>query len=148
MNLNGLQCVGRGNLVSKPESRNIGTKGTVVTNARIAFNRYYKQGEDRKKETVFLDVCAFNSLAKRLSAFDKGDFLLVTGTITDDSYQSKDHGTITKMKVLLESVDRVYTVDANSKNDKPNTPVPNKPEPQDTSNSVDSGDYDSDIIPF
>jgi single-stranded DNA-binding protein len=147
MNLNGLQCVGRGNLVSKPESRIIGTSGRVVTNARIAFNRYYKQGEDRKKETVFLDVCAFNSLAKRLSTFDKGDYLMITGTITDDSYQSKEHGMIVKMKVMLDSVDKLYTVDTSNKDSKSSESTPSTPEPPTTPENVDSVEY-TDEIPF
>ena len=80
-----------GNLVREPDYREFPNGGGVCS-LRIADSRKYtgKDGQQHE-ETLFIDVRAFQRLAKTCRQFlSKGSKIAVTGQLKSDEYTAKD----------------------------------------------------------
>jgi len=59
---------GIGNLVADPEMKYT-PSGTAVTTARVAFTSKYKQGEEMKEDTLFVDCISFGKRAETIKQY-------------------------------------------------------------------------------
>lgn len=76
-----------GRLVADPETR-FTPNGAQTANFRIAVDRNYKQNDEWKKDTLFVRVVTWTSLAKRVSDyFKKGNLVYVEGRLQIQSYE-------------------------------------------------------------
>lgn len=77
----------------------------AVANLGIAINRKYKGNDgEMKEETTFVDCEAWSSTAENLSKwFSKGKPIFLEGRLKLDSWQDKDGGNRTKLKVVIEN---------------------------------------------
>lgn len=83
--LNKVMLIGR--LVADPETR-FTPNGVQTANFRIAVDRNYKQNDEWKKDTLFVRVVTWTSLAKRVSDyFKKGNLVYVEGRLQIQSYE-------------------------------------------------------------
>lgn len=77
--LNKVMLIGR--LVADPEVR-FTPSGKQTSNFRIAVDRNFKQNNEWKKDTLFVRVVTWESLAKRVSDFmKKGNLVFVEGRL-------------------------------------------------------------------
>ena len=92
-----------GNLTRDPDLR-VTPKGLSVCQFSLAVNSTYKDREGNPKEEVtFVDVDSFGKqadvIAKHLA---KGRPLLIEGRLKQDTWEDKDGGKRSKLKVVLE----------------------------------------------
>ena len=91
-----------GNVVRDPELRYT-PSGTAVTDVTLAVNRSFGSGEDRKKETLFIDVVAWSRSAETICRYVKrGDPLHVEGRLKLDQWESNGEKR-SKIRVVLEN---------------------------------------------
>lgn len=78
-----------GNLTKDPELRYT-PQGTAVTSFRIAVNSRYKQSDEMKSETLFIDVVVFGKQAESCSQYlSKGRPVLVEGRLQERRWESE-----------------------------------------------------------
>ena len=77
----------------------------AVANIGIAVNRKYKGTDgEMKEEVTFVDCEAWASTAENISKwFSKGKPIFLEGRLKLDSWQDKDGGNRTKLKVVVEN---------------------------------------------
>ena len=76
-----------GNLTRDPEVRYT-PAGTPVTTLSIAVNSRYKQGEDAKDETLFIDAIVFGKQAETCGQYlSKGNPVLVEGRLRERRWE-------------------------------------------------------------
>ncbi len=93
-----------GNLTRDPELRYI-PSGTAVANFGLATNRRYKQGEEWKEETCFIDIVVFGRQAETCSEYlNKGSLVFIDGRLKFRKWESKDGQTISKHEVVANMV--------------------------------------------
>lgn len=94
-----------GNLTRKPEVRPIGNDKSV-TSFGIAINERYTAKDGEKKENVtFIDCEAWNRTGELCAQYlDKGSPVFIEGKLKLDSWEDKDGGKRTKLKVVAENV--------------------------------------------
>lgn len=81
-----------GNLAKDPELKFI-PSGKAVTDLRVAINNSYGKGENRKKETVFVDVRVWDKQAENACEYlAKGSGVLVEGSLKEDTWEDKQTG--------------------------------------------------------
>ena len=82
----------KGNLTRDPESRQIGDKGTQVTDLSLAVNRKWKdKSGDMKEEVSFIDVKLWGGQAGVAQKFlSKGSPVLIKGRLTQDRWTDKE----------------------------------------------------------
>lgn len=104
--LNKVLLIGR--LSRNPEVRYL-PSGTQVTSFTIAVNRNFKDKSGKwQEETYFFDVETFGDLAGRLgSAINKGDQVLIEGSLRQDRWEDKKGEKRSKIKIVA---DRVSTI--------------------------------------
>ncbi len=91
-----------GNCVRDPELRYT-PSGTAVTDFRLAVNRYFGSGENRKQETLFIDVQAWGKSAETLSRYlQKGNAILVEGRLVLDQWEANGERR-SKIRVVAEN---------------------------------------------
>jgi len=80
-----------GNIGSEPEMR-FAPNGNPVTSFRVATNRVYTTAEgERKEETEWFNVVAWNRLAERCNQFlSKGRLVYAEGRLHTRTWQSQD----------------------------------------------------------
>jgi single-strand DNA-binding protein len=92
-----------GNLTDDPELR-FGKSGTAWMRARISVQPYVK-GQVEKPEPVFLDLVCFGSLAENVcDVASKGDRLVVSGRLEDDTWTGRDGMERTSQKIVCDAV--------------------------------------------
>lgn len=92
-----------GNLTKDPELRYT-PQGTPVTSFRIAVNSRYKQADELKSETLFIDIVVFGKQAESCSKFlSKGRPALIEGRLVERRWES-DGQQKSKMEVIASSV--------------------------------------------
>ncbi len=92
-----------GNLTKDPELRYT-PQGTPVTSFRIAVNYRYKQSEDMKQETMFIDNVVFGRQAESCSKYlSKGSTVLVEGRLQERRWESNGQQR-SKFEVVAQSV--------------------------------------------
>ena len=77
-----------GNLTRDPEIKYL-PSGMAVCNITLGVNRSYKQGDDWKKETAFVEVKVWGKSAEKLAVNSKGDKFLVEGRLAQDSWEKE-----------------------------------------------------------
>jgi single-strand DNA-binding protein len=92
-----------GNLTKDPELRYT-PQGTPVTSFRIAVNYRYKQSDDMKQETMFIDNVVFGKQAESCSKYlSKGSPVLVEGRLQERRWESNGQQR-SKFEVVAQSV--------------------------------------------
>jgi single-strand DNA-binding protein len=92
-----------GNLTKDPELRYT-PQGTPVSSFRIAINYRYKQGDDLKQETTFIDIVVFGKQAESCSQYlNKGSSVLVEGRLQERRWES-DGQQKSKFEIVAQSV--------------------------------------------
>jgi single-strand DNA-binding protein len=98
--MNSTQLIG--NLGAAPEIKE--SKGTLYARFRLAINQRWIDGEGNKQQrTDWIQVVAFNGLAKSLEALDTGDQVAVVGRLHTSSYE-RDGETRTSVEVHAQEV--------------------------------------------
>ena len=94
-----------GKLTAKPELRYT-TNNTAYARFNIAVNR--PKQKDKEQQADFINCLAWNKLGETISKyFDKGQSILVTGRIQNDSYTDKDGKKRISSYVLVEEIEFV-----------------------------------------
>jgi single-strand DNA-binding protein len=92
-----------GNLTKDPELRYT-PQGTPVSSFRLAINYRYKQGDDLKQETTFIDIVVFGKQAESCSQYlNKGSSVLVEGRLQERRWES-DGQQRSKFEIVAQSV--------------------------------------------
>ena len=77
-----------GHAARDAQTRSIGKQ--ELASFSVAHERRWKDGDDWKSETFFIDVNAWAGVAKRGGAVKKGDRVLVIGRLNIRKYKDKD----------------------------------------------------------
>jgi single-strand DNA-binding protein len=94
----------RGRLTKEPEMRYT-PKGTAVTNASIATNRFTTVADGERKEfTEYHQLVAWQDLAKQLAELSKGDWVHVKGRIQSRSWEGQDGQKRRAFEVIVEEI--------------------------------------------
>lgn len=92
-----------GNLTKDPELRYT-PQGTPVSSFRLAVNYRYKQGDEMKQETTFIDIVVFGKQAESCGQFlNKGSSALVEGRLQERRWESEGQQR-SKFEVVAQSV--------------------------------------------
>jgi single-strand DNA-binding protein len=92
-----------GNLTKDPELRYT-PQGTPVTTLRVAVNHKYKQADEMKQETMFIDSVVFGKQADSCSKYlNKGSSVLVEGRLQERRWESNGQQK-SKFEVIAQSV--------------------------------------------
>lgn len=92
-----------GNLTKDPELKYT-PQGTPVSTFSLAINRKYKQGDDMKQETTFIDIVVFGKQAESCSQYlNKGSSALVEGRLQERRWES-DGQQRRKFEIVAQSV--------------------------------------------
>lgn len=92
-----------GNLTKDPELRYT-PQGTPVASFRIAVNSRYKQSDEMKEETLFIDVVTFGKQAETCSQYlNKGKSVLVEGRLQERRWESEGQQR-SKVEVVAQTV--------------------------------------------
>lgn len=93
-----------GNLTRDIELRHT-QGGMALAKFGMAINRKYKQGEEQKESTCFVDLTAFGRQAEVLSQYvKKGSQLFVEGRLEYSTWEAKDGGgKRSKLDVVVEN---------------------------------------------
>jgi single-strand DNA-binding protein len=90
-----------GNLTADPQIRYT-PSGTKVANYSLAVNRRYKQGDEWKTYTSYIDIVSFGRDADNVEKYVfKGDSLLVSGILDQQRWDDKDTGAKRSKVVVL-----------------------------------------------
>ena len=97
-----------GNVTRNPEVRYIPGSGTPVASFGLAINRKYKQGEETRDETCFIDIVAFSRLAEFAGEYiAKGISVLIEGRLTYRTWE-QDGQKRSKHEVVAENIQLVW----------------------------------------
>jgi single-strand DNA-binding protein len=92
-----------GNLTKDPELRYT-PQGTPVATLRLAVNYRYKQSDEAKQETMFIDNVVFGKQAESCSKYlNKGSSVLVEGRLQERRWESNGQQR-SKFEVIAQSV--------------------------------------------
>jgi single-strand DNA-binding protein len=92
-----------GNLTKDPELRYT-PQGTPVSTFRLAVNYRYKQGDEMKQETTFIDIVVFGKQAESCSQYlNKGSSVLVEGRLQERRWES-DGQPRSKFEIVAQTV--------------------------------------------
>ncbi len=92
-----------GNLTKDPELRYT-PQGTPVASFRLAVNYRYKQSDEMKQETMFIDNVIFGKQAESCSKYlNKGSSVLVEGRLQERRWESNGQQR-SKFEVVAQSV--------------------------------------------
>ncbi|MCK5426447.1 MAG: single-stranded DNA-binding protein [Thermodesulfovibrionia bacterium] len=93
-----------GNLTKDPEVRYT-PQGTSVCNFRLAVNHRYKQGDEVKKETTFIDIVVFGKQADTCGQYlNKGSGVLVEGRLQERRWETEEGKQRSKYEVIAQTV--------------------------------------------
>ena len=92
-----------GNLTRDPELRQAGS--TSVANIGLAVNRKWKDRDGKQQEEVtFIDCEAWGRTAEVMTQYlEKGREIFIEGRLKLDTWQDKDGGKRSKLKVVVEN---------------------------------------------
>jgi len=92
-----------GNLTKDPELRYT-PQGTPVASFRLAVNYRYKQSNEAKQETMFIDCVVFGKQAETCSKYlNKGSSVLTEGRLHERRWESNGQQK-SKFEVIAQSV--------------------------------------------
>ena len=88
--------------------------GNPVANFGIALNRRYRQGEEVKEETTYVDLVAFNRTAEIAKEFlGKGRPVAIEGRLRYRTWETEGGGKRSKLEVV---VNQLHLMPRNGKN--------------------------------
>lgn len=61
--------------------------GTALAEFTIASNRIWKSNGEKKEDTLFIDVNVWGKQAEYMGTLKKGDYVMVTGRIRQESWE-------------------------------------------------------------
>ncbi|MGA1846394.1 single-stranded DNA-binding protein [Deferribacter abyssi] len=97
-----------GNVTRNPEVRYIPGSGTPVASFGLAINRRYRQGEETREETCFIDIVAFSKLAEFAGEYiSKGISVLIEGRLTYRTWE-QDGQKRSKHEIVAENIQLVW----------------------------------------
>lgn len=92
-----------GNLTKDPELRYT-PQGTPVATLRLAVNHRYKQADEMKQDTLFIDNVVFGKQAETCSKYlNKGSSVLIEGRLQERKWESNGQQK-SKFEVVAQSV--------------------------------------------
>ncbi len=92
-----------GNLTKDPELRYT-PQGTPVSTFRIAVNTRYKQSDEAREDTLFIDIVTFGKQAETCSQYlGKGKSVLVEGRLQERRWESEGQQK-SKVEVVAQTV--------------------------------------------
>ena len=92
-----------GNLTKDPELRYT-PQGTPVASFRIAVNTRYKQSDESREDTLFIDIVTFGKQAETCSQYlNKGKSVLVEGRLQERRWESEGQQK-SKCEVIAQTV--------------------------------------------
>jgi single-strand DNA-binding protein len=93
-----------GNLTRDPEVRYT-PQGTSVCSFRIAVNHRYRQGNEIKKETTFIDTVVFGKQADTCGQhLNKGSSVLVEGRLQERRWETEEGQQRSKYEIVAQTV--------------------------------------------
>ncbi len=99
-NLNKVFLMGR--LTRDPELRYT-PQGTAVAEFGLAVNRVYNSGNERKEETLFIDVTVWQKRAETVTKYlKKGRPVFIEGRLSMDRWEGQDGQKRTRYRVIAE----------------------------------------------
>jgi single-strand DNA-binding protein len=105
-----------GNVTRNPEIRYIPGSNTPVARFGLATNRRYKQNNEQREETCFVDVVAFAKLAEFAGEFvSKGISILVEGRLTYRTWE-QDGVKKGKHEVVADNLQLVWKKEGSKEN--------------------------------
>jgi single-strand DNA-binding protein len=124
-----------GNVGTDPEMRFI-ANGSPVTSFRVATNRFYTTPEgERKQETDWFNVVAWNKLAEQCNQFlTKGQLVYVEGRLRTRTWEAPDGQKRNKTEVIASRVTFLDRQSQGGSEDKPD--------------DMDADEISPDDIPF
>ncbi len=100
--LNQYNCIGR--LTRDPELKYT-SGGTAVANFALAVNRTYRQNNEKKQDTLFIDVTAWGRMGEVINEYmGKGGQVFVTGRLQLDQWTDRDNNKRSKIKLVAENI--------------------------------------------
>jgi single-strand DNA-binding protein len=93
-----------GNLTRDPEMRYT-PNGTAVTTLALAVNRRYRQGDENREETTYVDIVVFGRQAETCSQYlAKGSGVVVDGRLSQRRWEADDGTKRSKHEVVANEV--------------------------------------------
>lgn len=93
-----------GNLTRDPEMRYT-PQGTSVCTFGMAVNRRYKQGDELKEETTFVNVVVFGKQADTCGQYlNKGRMVLVEGRLQERRWETEEGQQRSRHEVVAQAV--------------------------------------------
>ncbi len=93
-----------GNLTRDPELRYT-PQGTAVGTFGLAVNRRYRQGDEQREETCFVDIVTFGRQAETSSEYlSKGNLVLIEGRLQWRSWETPEGQKRSKHEVVANNV--------------------------------------------
>lgn len=93
-----------GNVGTDPSMRYTAS-GSAVTSFRLAVNRRYTAGGERRDETEWFTVVAWNQLAETINQYvEKGNEIFVEGRVGLKSWEANDGTTRYSMEINAQNV--------------------------------------------
>lgn len=124
-----------GNVTRNPEVRYIPGSGTPVATFGLAVNRRYKQGDETREETCFIDIVAFSRLAEFAGEYvAKGISILVEGRLSYRTWE-QDGQKRSKHEIVAENIQLVWRKDRTA-------------DASDLLDDTNDDTFDEDDIPF
>lgn len=91
-----------GNLTRDPQTRFLADQ-RAVANFGLACNRRYKVDGEMREQVTFVDCDCWGRTAETISKhFHKGKPIIVEGRLDMDSWEDRDGGRRTKLKITVE----------------------------------------------
>ena len=107
-----------GNLTRNSEVRYIPGSNMPVAKFGLAVNRKYKQNNETKEETCFIDIVSFGRLAEFAGEYlVKGMSILIEGRLSFNSWEQEGVKR-SKHEVIAENIQLVWKKEAGVKQDK------------------------------
>ncbi len=93
-----------GNLTRDVELKDL-PSGQKVANMTVASNRTFVTNGEKRKETIFMDVEVWGSMAENCRKYlNKGSPVVVTGRLKQDQWQTESGEKRSRIKVLAANV--------------------------------------------
>ena len=99
-------CTFSGRLTAKPVTRN-GKNDTTYTTGSLAIDQSYTpKGGTKVDKVLFVNFIASNGLGKVISQYkDKGDFLVLSGELQANNYETKEGVKINGVQLRVQECD-------------------------------------------
>jgi len=98
------KCIMMGRLTRNPEVR-FTPKGTPVASFGLAVSRRFRQDNDLKEETTFVDIVVFGKQAEHCGQYlTKGNGVIVEGRLQQRRWETEDGQKRSKHEIVAQTV--------------------------------------------